>query len=359
MDMYSTLCSHDNLVLAWQKARKRKTLKEYVIVFELDLESNLKQLKYELESFTYKPAELTNFIVSDPKTRTISSSHFRDRVIHHAVCNVIGPSLEKGFIYDSFANQKHKGTHLAIKRLEKFLRKVYIKRTSPFGIGDSGFALKADIRHYFDTVDHEILLHIISRKIKDQNVMWLIKQILDNYNAEAVGKGMPLGNLTSQFFANVYLGELDKFVKHKLKVKYYIRYVDDFVILHRDKNALNRYKSEIETFLRSNLKIQLHPEKSRIIPLRSGITFLGFRIFYRYRLLKKSNVRRIWKRLEKFRLMKEEGKMTIEDATRSLEGWLAYAKFANTYNLRNRVIARFNELIIPNMQGVRFGLTNP
>lgn len=198
--------------------------------------------------------------------------------------------------------------------------------------------LKADIKHYFDTVDRQILLNILQRKIKDEKVIWLIETILKNKE-----KGMPLGNLTSQFFANVYLNELDQFVKHSLKAKYYIRYVDDFVILHNDRKQLEKYREEIDKFL-VNLKIELHPEKSRIIPLKSGITFLGFRVFYYFKLLKKSNAKRIWKRLEKFRKLYLKGKITREEILLSLEGWLAYASFADTYKLRKKVMARFNEI---------------
>lgn len=157
---------------------------------------------------------------------------------------------------------------------------------------------------------------------------------------------MPLGNLTSQFFANLYLNELDQFVKHKLKAKYYIRYVDDFVIFHRDKIILQNWKLQIEGFLKYNLKLQLHPEKSNIIPLSKGITFLGFRIFYHYKLLKKSNTRRIWKRLAKFRIKYSEGKMTLNEITNSLNGWITYAKFANTYKLRNKFMKHNEEIIL-------------
>ena len=181
------------------------------------------------------------------------------------------------------------------------------------------------------------MLDIVRRKIKDNNVIWLIETILKNKE-----KGMPLGNLTSQFFANVYLNELDQFVKHSLKAKYYIRYVDDFVILHNDRKQLEKYREEIDKFL-INLKIELHPEKSRIIPLKSGITFLGFRVFYYFKLLKKSNAKRIWKRHEKFRKLYLKGKITREEILLSLEGWLAYASFADTYKLRKKVMARFNE----------------
>ncbi len=207
-----------------------------------------------------------------------------------------------------------------------------------------GYALKADIKHYFDSVNHQILLVMIQRRIRDPRVLWLIKTILEHHKTLIDGKGMPLGNMTSQFFANVYLDELDQFVKHTLKAKYYIRYVDDFVILHRDRKTLERWKDEISTFLCQRLELELHPEKSRIIPLRKGITLLGFRVFYRYKLLKKSNTKRIWKRLDRFGCMYEKGEVSRKEVVQSLEGWLAYAEFANTYKFRKRVVASFNEL---------------
>ncbi|MDE1768834.1 MAG: RNA-directed DNA polymerase [Candidatus Micrarchaeota archaeon] len=207
-----------------------------------------------------------------------------------------------------------------------------------------GYTLKADIRHYFDTIDQEILLNIIRRKIKDKNVIWLIEVILKNHKTGVSGKGMPIGNLTSQFFANVYLNELDWFVKHKLKVKYYIRYVDDFVILHRNKKMLMELKGEINSFLRHSLEVELHPEKTRIVRLANGITFLGFRIFQKHRLLKKSNSRRIWKRIERLKEKYDQGKLTSEKARLSFDGWFAYASFADTYGLRKRVLERCNQL---------------
>ncbi len=355
-NLYSLLCSYENLESAFKKARKGKTLKDCVIEFERNLEQNLLQLKEELENLTYFPAPLTTFVVRDPKTRTISASHFRDRVVHHALCNIIAPILEKDFIYDSFANQKGKGTHMAVRRFEGFMRKVCFRRTYSICGGGGGqtelsagwyfegYLLKADVRHYFDTVDHEILMKILKRRIRDPGVIWLIRSILENHRTDVAGKGMPIGNLTSQFFANVYLGEFDAFVKHRLKAKYYIRYVDDFVILHRDRRVLERWRREIGEFLRLSLRLELHPEKTSILPLERGVTFLGFRIFRRHKLIKKSNARRIWKRLESFREKCDGGEMTLEGAGRSLEGWMAYARFANTYALRKRVSHRFEEL---------------
>ncbi|MEK6951448.1 MAG: reverse transcriptase/maturase family protein, partial [Nanoarchaeota archaeon] len=253
----------------------------YVIEFSKNKTNNLLQLKNELETFTYKPSPLKRFIIRDPKTRTIHASAFRDRVVYHAVVNILEPIFEKIFIYDSYASRKNKGTHKAIIRFDEFKRKIskngkLIKNAKNNNIVQ-GYVLKADITHYFQTVDHEILLSIIKEKIKDENIIWLIKQILNNFDTEIKGRGMPLGNLTSQFFANVYLNKLDYFVKHKLKAKYYIRYVDDFVILHHNKETLEEYKLSIDKFLRENLKLELHPDKSKIIPLKNGINFLGYR----------------------------------------------------------------------------------
>jgi retron-type reverse transcriptase len=231
-DLYSQVCSYKNLELAFHRAKQGKTLKLYVIKFEKDLKDNLFQLRNELLFHIYQPQPLKTFVIRDPKTRTISKSDFRDRIVHHALYNIIEPIFNKVFIYDSYANRKGKGTLKAIKRFDHFKRKVSKNNTR------NCFVFKADIRHYFEAVNHQVLLNIIQRKIKDIRVIWLIKTILNNYFSGQKDIGMPLGNLTSQFFANVYLNELDQFVKHKLKAKYYLRYVDDFVILNQDKKSV-------------------------------------------------------------------------------------------------------------------------
>ena len=324
----------ENLILAWRKARKGKTKKNYVIEFEKDLERNLSDLSFELKSLTYKPKELVNFILRDPKTRKISKSDFRDRIVHHAIILVIGYIFEKGFIYDSCANQIGKGNLFALNRLNRYMRKVTNNFTN------LAFCLKCDIKHYFEEVDHEIIISILRRKIKDENVIWLIRLVLYNGTFQSGGggggerkKGMPLGNLTSQFFANVYLNELDYFVKHVLKVKYYIRYVDDFVILHESKKQLETWKKQIDRFLREKLKIELHPQKSRIIPLSRGVDFVGFRNFYYRKLLRKRNIRNMKRKIELFK----KGEMDFRDLYESYQGWQAYAKWANTHKLRKEI----------------------
>jgi len=345
-NLYQQLCSYENLLLAFNKARRGKTEKDYVVEFESDLDQNLNQLKHELETFAYSPSPMTSFIVRDPKTRRINASSFRDRVVHHALCNVIGPIFEKSFIHDSYANRRGKGVHAAIRRFERFLRQVTCNGSIPGNTsgGVACYVLKADITHYFETVDHRILLGMIGRKIRDRKTIWLTDTIIKNYKTQFSGKGMPLGNLTSQFFANVYLNELDYFAKQKLNARYYLRYVDDFVILHRDKRTLEDWKNQINSFLRERLAIELHPDKSRVILLKRGTTLLGFRIFYHHRLLKESNAKRIWKRLDRFKQRFDSGEMSKEDAERSLAGWLAYSNFANTYGLRKRVTDRFADI---------------
>ena len=331
-DLWQELCSYENIFLAYKKARKHKTLKPYVIEFEKNLENNLLLLRYELLLHSYNPEPLKTFIVRDPKTRKISKSAFKDRVIHHALCNIIEPIFDKSFIYDSYANRKCKGALKALQRFDSFKGKVSKNNTI------TCYVLKADIKHYFDTVDRVILLNIVRRKIKDIKVILLIKKILQNYNGEKEGKGMPLGNLTSQFFANVYLNELDQFVKNKLKTKYYIRYVDDFVILNNNSYLLEKYKVMINDYLINNLKLELHPNKSKIILLDNGVNLLGYRIFYYYQLLRKSNKRKFQRKFNEKLKLHQQGLLSYQDFIKSLQGWFGYAMWANTYKLRTNII---------------------
>jgi len=342
-NIYYKIYSWPNIFLAYKKARKGKTKKLYVQEFEKDLKRNLQQIQFELMTFTYSPKKLVTFILRDPKTRKISKSAFRDRIVHHAIVNILEPIFDKIFIYDSCANRIGKGNLFAIKRFEISQRKVTDNLTS------KAFCLKADIRHYFQEVNHKILLKIIQRKIKDEKVIWLIEKILEINNGfstsrdhqssfaseesflfnkreskEKESKGMPLGNLTSQFFANVYLNELDYFVKHKIKAKFYIRYVDDFVILHKSKEQLEIWKKEIYGFLKTKLKIELHPDKSKIMFLSKGIDFVGFRIFYYFKLLRKRSINKMKSKI-KF--------LDKEKLIESFQGWQAYAKWANTGDL--------------------------
>jgi len=338
-NLYPRVISLDNLNIAYKKARKGKTLKQYVLEFEANLHNNILNLHEELKNKTYQPESLKTFILRDPKTRKISKSSFPDRIVHHAIVNILDPIFDKRFIYDSCANRKGKGSLFALRRFDEFKRKVSGNGKVISDKFDNnfvkGYCLKADIKHYFNTVNHDVLLEIIKDKIKDEDLIWLIRQILNNF-INRNGKGMPLGNLTSQFFANVYLNELDYFVKHQLKAKYYIRYVDDFVILYSSKAQLEEWKKRIDEFLREKLKLELHPDKSKIIPLSKGIDFVGFRNFYHFRLLRKRNIRNLESKVELFR----QGLIEEERLIESFKGWKAYARWSNSFNLCRRVEAK-------------------
>ena len=340
-NLYPKIYSRENLILAWEKARKGKTRKPYVIEFEKNLEQNLLDLQSKLKTQTYKPRPLETFVLRDPKTRVISKSDFRDRVIHHAIINIIEPVFEPTFIYDSCANRKGKGNLFAIKRFDKFIKKVS-RNGKTNGQFDNnqiiGHCLKADIKHYFQEVDHKILSSILRRKIRDEKVIWLVQQILTNRVGLVSGgrteKGMPLGNLTSQFFANIYLNELDYFVKRVLRARFYIRYVDDFVILHNSKGQLGNWRKQIDEFLLSNLKIELHEQKSRVIRLSQGIDFVGFRNFYLHKRLRRRNIRKMFLKVIQY----HKGLLTKEKILESFQGWQACARWTNSFKLRNQTV---------------------
>lgn len=348
------LYSLDNLFLAYRKARKGKSKKIYVLNFEKNLEKNLLDLQKELMDKTYYPADLKRFIVRDPKTRTIHAATFRDRIVHHAIVNIIKPIYQPIFIYDSFASQKEKGSHLAVERFDYFIKKVSNGQLIKNSLNKNqikGYCLKADFRKYFDSVNHEVLINILEKKIKDKDLIYLIRKVLENFQIKV---GMPLGNYTSQFFANVYLNELDYYVKHVLKAKYYIRYVDDFVILHKNKKRLEYYLKHINNFLPC-LKIKLHPDKTDIHALRNGICFLGYRVFYTFKLLKKRNLRYFKRKLD---IAIEEYNQDILSKERfegKINGWFGYAKFADTFNLRKNILDEINNKILTNKEKIPYG----
>lgn len=238
-NLFETLISFDNLLKASKKAQRDKRFRDNVARFNLNLEKNLIELQRELSQQVYHPGEYRSFYIYEPKKRLISAAPYRDRVVHHALCNVIEPIFERSFIFDSYANRKGKGTHRAVHRFQTYLQKYK-------------YVLKCDIRKYFPSIDHQILKQKVRRKIADEQTLWLIDTIIDNSNLQEEvfdyfpgddlftpserRRGLPIGNLTSQFFANVYLNDFDHFVKEKLRCQAYERYVDDFVLLVNDKS---------------------------------------------------------------------------------------------------------------------------
>ena len=345
-NLYPKLCSYKNLELAFKKASKGKNKMPYVIEFKKNLRENLLELKRELELETYRPSKLTKFTVRDPKTRLIRKSIFKDRIVHHDIVNILEPIYEARFITDNYANRLNKGTISALEKLDKFKRKVSKNgKLVPHALTNNmikGYVFKADIRKFFDSINQAKMIEILKRKIKDEKIIWLVIKILKNFDDKR--KGMPLGNMTSQFFANVYLNDLDQFVKRKLKMKYYLRYVDDFVILHGDKKVLEDCKDKVEKYLK-NLRLEFHPDKSKIYSLYRGVDFLGFKTFYHHRRVRKRNVKGFKIRLEKLERTYKNGDITKDKFIASAEGWFAYIIWGDTYNLRKKFIKEINKIL--------------
>ncbi|OGZ77983.1 MAG: hypothetical protein A2312_03210 [Candidatus Staskawiczbacteria bacterium RIFOXYB2_FULL_32_9] len=281
-NIFEKIISLENLFSAWREFKKGKTKKLDVLQFELNLEDNIFSLYSKLKNKTYCHSNYTSFCIKDPKLRKIHKAIVEDRVLHHAIFRILYPIFDKYFIFDSCSCRNNKGVHNAINRLNQFVKKNSKNNTR------CCYILKCDVKKYFDSIDQEILLGLIKIKIKDKNAMWLIERIVKSFPA-----GLPLGNITSQLFANIYLNELDQFIKHKLKQKYYIRYCDDFVIMSLNKEYLKSLIFVITNFLENNLKLSLHKGKIIIERHRRGVDFLGYKNFPDYRILRTKTKKRI------------------------------------------------------------------
>lgn len=338
-NLYPEITDFDNLLKASRKARKGKRFKEQTAMFELNLEKELLLLQRELEDRSYRHGTYRDFYVYDPKKRLISAAPYRDRVVHHALCNIIEPFFDKTFIHDSYACRKHKGTHKAIDRYTAFSRK-------------NSYVLKCDIQKYFQSIDHEILIDLLSRKIKCSKTLWLIREIVstrrdhtqnnffpgdDLFTPYYRNKGIPIGNLTSQFFANVYLNGFDHFIKQELKCRHYIRYVDDFVVFDNDKQRLHEVKKKMVEYL-TGLRLKLHQKKCRIYQVDEGVDFLGFRVFPTHRLLKKQNALHMRRKLKKMTREIRENRISTEKMRQSINSWISHAKHGDTWHLRQKIL---------------------
>jgi len=289
---YKDIISTENLLKAWQEFVKGKKNKKDVSEFSVNLLDNIFNLHRDLRNKIYKHSNYEHFKISDPKPRDIHKASVRDRLLHHAICSIIKPYFDKKFIYDCYSSRDFKGTHRAINRFRYLFRKVSKNNTK------TCWVLKCDIKKFFATIDHEILLIILNKHIKDGEINWLIKEIVSSFNTtNTKGKGLPLGNLTSQILVNIYMNEFDQFMKHKLRVKYYIRYADDFVILSDYKKYLENLLPNMVRFLEGNLKLYLHPDKVFIKTCSSGVDFLGWVHFTGHRILRTSTKRRALKSL--------------------------------------------------------------
>ena len=310
------------------RAARRKRAKPSTAAFLVDLESEVLALERELRTRTWRPRPYRTFSVSDPKPRTISAADFRDRVVHHAVCAALEPLFERAAIFDSYACRRGKGTHAALTRAQGFLRR-------------RAFYLKLDVRHFFETADHAVLKAQVRRRLKDPDLLWLVDTIIDHgAPGSPPGKGLPIGNLTSQHLANHCLGDLDHFVKQDLGVREYLRYMDDCLLLGDDKAALWQARDRIGAFLRDRLALDLKDEATLLAPVTEGLPFLGFRVWGRLIRLDPRAARRFRARMRDLQRRIDAGTMTEEDAARSGASRVGHVAFANTLQFRRSFFQR-------------------
>jgi retron-type reverse transcriptase len=289
---YDNIISPENLLEAWREFVRGKRHRKDVQEFENRLMDNIFALHRQLTTKSYRHGSYEAFTISDPKPRDIHKALVRDRLVHHALYRILYPFFDKTFIADSYSCRNGKGVHKANTRFQKFSRQVSCNHTK------TCWVLKCDIKKFFASIDHAILLQILKKRIEDQNVLWLLSEIIESFHSTKQGVGLPLGNLTSQLLVNIYMNEFDQFVKHTLKVKHSIRYADDFVVFSLDKSYLEDILLQMRGFLLWELKLCMHPNKVSIETLASGVDFLGWVHFPNHRVLRTSTKRRMFRNLE-------------------------------------------------------------
>ena len=306
----SDIASIKALFLAWRKFSTGKKQRKDVIAFRAHLRRNIHELSEQLLSGAYQHGPYQPFTIFDPKQRSIHKASVRDRLVHQAFVAAVEPHFERRFIYDSYSCRLNKGSHNGVKRLQSFLQRASRNNTRTV------YTLKCDVKKFFDSVDHTTMLSLITRRVNEPSVTALAQKVLQSF-ARAPGKGLPLGNVTSQLFANVYLHELDFYIKHHLKERWYVRYCDDFVIVHPSKQHLTALIPVIQDFLSEHLQLQLHPNKIQIRTYHQGVDFLGY-------VIKPSAI--LLRRRTRDRLLKKV-------SSKNVHSYLGVCTHASTYQL--------------------------
>jgi retron-type reverse transcriptase len=334
-NLWEKIISWENLVLAARKAQRGKRDKYCVQRFNFDQEKQLLHLQKDLQQGTYCPGKFTTHWVYEPKKRLISAAPYRDRIVHHALMNILEPILDRHFHPDSYACRKDKGTHAAANRLQLLMRRYK-------------YALQCDIKKFFPSIDHDILKSTFRRLIKDKKVLALMDLIVDSSNKQEPilkwfsgddlftplyrRKGLPIGNLTSQWFANWFLNDLDHYITSRLGIGAYVRYCDDFILLHNDRQLLKEAVGKIKEYLGVK-RLRLHTRKVFVRPVSAGLTFVGYRIWPTHILLRKENIKKFRRRVRWMRQSYAEGILNWDDIKLRLDSWLGHAKHADTKKL--------------------------
>lgn len=335
-NIYNKISTLENIFLGWEEFRRDKKKKRDVLFFERYLENNIFSLHESLIKRSYQPGKYSKFIVRDPKLRLIHKASVRDRVVHHITSRVLEKIFEPTFFAHSYSCRKNRGTHKGIYAFQKMAGKVSKNNTRVCWV------LKCDIKKFFASINHKILLEILSKKITDEEYLELLERIVDSFYSDRTTdlqnkKGIPIGNLTSQFFANIYLNEFDQFMKHTLRVQYYIRYADDFAILSENKSYLENLVSSIREFLLSELDLELHPNKIIFRKFNSGVDFLGYVIFPHYVLPRTKTKRRLLRKIKGRIQDYKNGEITSETLNQTVQSYLGYIGHANSYEFRKEL----------------------
>lgn len=327
--LFEQIYQFENLYKAYLRARRGKRNRKEVLCFEKDLEGELIQLQNELIWDQYHTGLYHTFNIFEPKTRLVAALPFRDRVVQHALINVLEPIWESRFIYHSYACRHGKGMHLGANCAQQWLREV--KATH-----GHVYCLKADIAKYFPSINHETLIEILRYRISCKRTLKLCTDIIDSWHP-----GLPIGNLTSQLWANIYLHELDMFVKQHIGIHRYIRYMDDFLIIHHDKSYLHSLRRIIEAWLMENLSLRLN-NKTQVFPVGinkgRALDFLGYRMWTTHRRLRKDSVKRMQKRLNKLQRQYKDGLISLTDIKNRINSWLAHANHADSYKVISKLL---------------------
>jgi len=336
---FDEIISLKNLFASWDEFKRHKNRRPDVLAFEHHLEDNIFQLHQDLKSGRYRHGGYSTFRICDPKPRTISKASVRDRVVQHAVFNELDRIFDSRFIYHSYSSRLDKGSHLAVANLAKALRQA----SRNYYTGNI-FVLKCDIKKFFANINHRKSLEIIKRKISDEIFFRLVEEIIGSFFTPADKfperdrvSGLPLGNVTSQIFANIYLNELDQFIKHRLKAKHYFRYADDFVIVHQNTDYLIDALINIDCFLQFELDLQLHPNKVEIRKFSQGIDFLGYVILPRYAVLRTKTKKRMFKKIRIKKDLLNKGLIEEGSFNQSMQSYLGLLKHCRGQKLEMKL----------------------
>ncbi|NDY73998.1 hypothetical protein DO021_19725 [Desulfobacter hydrogenophilus] len=329
-NLWEKVVEYENLHKAFLAARKGKRYQLDVLNFSERLEENLIDIQNHLMWKSWSPGKYKSFITHEPKKRFIQAPPFKDRVVHHALVQIIEPLFEKKFIYHSYACRRGKGTHGAVAKTQAYLKIAAAKWGN-----ESAYVLKADISKYFPSVNHRILMKILKKTIRDKDVLWLCGLII--YKGGVGGFSIPVGALTSQLFANIYLDQLDHFMKDQLGLPYYIRYMDDFIVFGPDKHWLRKAMILAVGFITDELQLRMNP-KTQIFPIRQGVDFCGYRMWPTHALPRKRNVKRAKLRFLKLTRQYSDGVVGLRGVFASVSSFVGYMKHCSSYTTTKNIL---------------------